>query len=237
MIEVFPSGTLHANTRDEVYLRIGDQSRRLSFDERLQLAHDRGEVSWERVLVPECPLDEADTEVLERYRAVLGTSLTTEQLLVARQLATQQDNRIILNRAGVLLMAKNPCLWFPRADLRILRYEGITEETGPRMNLVKDIRLELPLPKLLDEAFRIVGGQLREFTRLSGDGTFETTPEYPSHRALLTYLQEHESVSRTEYEQLVGVSTRTAKSDLRILVSNGFIKKIGSSSAVRYHGV
>jgi len=47
------------------------------------------------------------------------------------------------------------------------------------MNLTKDIRLELPLPKLLDEAFRIIGTQLREFTRLVTGGKFLTTPEYP----------------------------------------------------------
>jgi ATP-dependent DNA helicase RecG len=37
----------------------------------------------------------------------------------------------------------------------------------------------LPLPKLLDEAFRVVSGQLREFTRLVKGGKFETTLEYP----------------------------------------------------------
>jgi ATP-dependent DNA helicase RecG len=47
------------------------------------------------------------------------------------------------------------------------------------MNLVKDVRLEFPLPTLLDGAFRVVGGQLREFTRLVKGGKFETTPEYP----------------------------------------------------------
>lgn len=47
------------------------------------------------------------------------------------------------------------------------------------MNLVKDVRLELPLPKLLDEAFRVVAGQLREFTRLVKGGKFETMLEYP----------------------------------------------------------
>lgn len=68
---------------------------------------------------------------------------------------------------------------FPRADLRFLRYEGTIAETGPRMNLAKDIRLDLPLPKLLDEAFRVVSAQLREFTRLVKGGKFETTLEYP----------------------------------------------------------
>jgi len=179
LIEVLQSGKLHANSRDEVYLRIGDQSRRLSFDERMQMAYDRGEASWESMLMPEIPLDELDTDTLERYRTAIGTSLTAHQLLMARRLADRKDDRLILNRAGVLLFAKNPCMWFPRADLRFLRYEGITAETGPRMNLVKDVRLEFPLPKLLDEAFRVVGGQLREFTRLVKGGKFETTSEYP----------------------------------------------------------
>lgn len=179
LIEVLQSGKLHANAKDEVYLRIGDQSRRLSFEERMQLAYDRGEASWESVLVPAFPLEELDAGLLERYRTTIGTSLTAHQLLLARRLAEQKNHTLILNQAGVLLFAKNPCLWFPRADLRFLRYEGTTSETGPRMNLVKDVRLELPLPRLLDEAFRVIAGQLREFTRLVQGGTFETTPEYP----------------------------------------------------------
>jgi ATP-dependent DNA helicase RecG len=332
----------------------------------MQLAYDRGEASWESAPVPEFPLDELDVEEVDRYRATIGTLLTPHQLLLARRLAEQKDNKLILNRAGVLLFAKNPCLWFPRADLRFLRYEGTTAETGPRMNLVKDIRLELPLFKLLDEAFRVVGGQLREFTRLVKGGKFETTPEYPEfawqealsnavihraynitgtdihvkmfddrlevespgklpglvrlhnmreihfsrnpliarvmaemkymrelgegvdrmireveqmgleppvfeeyafmmrvtlrnnlekrglklsartetaeklaglnqrQRALLTYLREHESVSRAEYERMFGVSTLTAKGDLQGLVARGFLKKVGVARATRY---
>jgi ATP-dependent DNA helicase RecG len=365
LIEVYQSEKLHANSKDEVYLRIGDQSRQLSFDERMQLAYDRGEASWENVLVPEFELEELDMEVLGRYRSLIGTTLAAHQLLLARRLAKQKDNKLILNRAGVLLFAKNPCFWFPRADFRFLRYEGTVAETGPRMNLVKDIRLELPLSKLLDEAFRIVAGQLREFTRLVKGGKFETTPEYPEfawqeaisnaviHRAysitgtdiqmkmfddrlevespgklpglvrlhnmrqihfsrnplitrvmtemkymrelgegvdrmiremekmglempvfeeyafmlrvtlrnnlerrglklpardemtklvglnkrqqvLLAYLQEHESVSRAEYEQMLGISTITAKRDFNKLSAMGLVKKFGDSRLTRY---
>ena len=56
---------------------IGDQSRRLSFDERMQLAYDRGEASWESALVSEFPPDELDGELLERYRTTIGMSLTS----------------------------------------------------------------------------------------------------------------------------------------------------------------
>jgi ATP-dependent DNA helicase RecG len=43
------------------------------------------------------------------------------------------------------------------------------------IEIAQDIRLDLPLPKLIDEAFRVVSSQLREFTRLVEDGIFETT--------------------------------------------------------------
>ena len=179
LIEVAPGRKLHATSKDEVYLRIGDQSRKLTFEERMQLAYDRGEASWEGTPVPDFSLDELDKGLLQRYRRICGASLNSERLLVARNLAEQTPKRIIPNRAGVLLFAKNPYRWFPRADIRFLRYEGTVAETGPRMNLVKDIRLDLPLPKLLDEAFRVVSTQLREFTRLVKGGKFETTLEYP----------------------------------------------------------
>ncbi|MEK7728121.1 MAG: ATP-binding protein, partial [candidate division KSB1 bacterium] len=167
------------NSKDEVYLRIGDQSRKLTFDERMQLAYDRGEASWESALLPDFSFDDLDKTLLERYRRLCGTALSAERLLLARNLAEQKNDRVVLNRAGVLLFSKNPYRWFPRADLRFLRYEGTVAETGPRMNLIKDIRIDLPLPKLLDEAFRVVGGQLRDYTKLGNRGKFETTPEYP----------------------------------------------------------
>lgn len=56
-------------------------------------------------------------------------------------------------------------------------------------------------------------------------------------RALLAYLQEHESVSRSEYEQMFEVSDKTAKCDLQTLSSRGLIKKVGNARSTRYLGV
>lgn len=55
-------------------------------------------------------------------------------------------------------------------------------------------------------------------------------------RALLAYLREHESVSRAEYEQMFGVSEKTAKRDLHALLTKGLIKKIGGTRSTRYKG-
>ena len=35
---------VHANQADEAYLRVGDKSKLLKFEERLQLSYDKGEI-------------------------------------------------------------------------------------------------------------------------------------------------------------------------------------------------
>lgn len=178
-VEVQPGERVHANTRDEVYLREGDRIRKLSFEERLQLVYDRGEASYELTEVEQVGLDDLDADLLSQYTDKLDTSLEPEELLLARGLARRQDGQLRLNCAGVLLFAEYPAAFLPRPGVRLLRYEGSSPQTGTRMNLVKDVTLELPLPRLIEEAQRAIGSQLRDFTRLGPRGLFETVPEYP----------------------------------------------------------
>lgn len=42
LIRISQSSELHANHRDEVFLRVGDKSKKLTFDERLQLIYSKG---------------------------------------------------------------------------------------------------------------------------------------------------------------------------------------------------
>ena len=37
IMHIFPSPQVHANQADEVYMRVGDKSKKLNFDQRLQL--------------------------------------------------------------------------------------------------------------------------------------------------------------------------------------------------------
>lgn len=178
-VEIQPGERVHSNTRDEVYLREGDRTRKLGFEERLQLVYDRGEASYELTEVERATLEDLDGELLGQYAHRLETSLEPADLLVARGLARRQEGELRLNCAGVLLFAENPAAFLPRPGLRILRYEGTSTETGPRMNLVKDLTLELPLPRLIVETQRALAAQLRDFTRLGPRGLFETVPEYP----------------------------------------------------------
>lgn len=45
--EVDASDRVHSNNRDEVYLRIGDENRKLSFAQRQELTFDKGDAGFE----------------------------------------------------------------------------------------------------------------------------------------------------------------------------------------------
>ena len=47
LMNIPASSSLHTNQADEAFMRVGDKSRKLTFDERVQLMYDKGERSFE----------------------------------------------------------------------------------------------------------------------------------------------------------------------------------------------
>ena len=56
LIQVLQSNELHANQADEVFFRIGDKSKKLNFDERLQLMYAKGTRYFEDTPVPDASI-------------------------------------------------------------------------------------------------------------------------------------------------------------------------------------
>lgn len=67
VMHIEPSPQVHANQSDEVYLRVGDKSKLLRFEERLQLTYDKGERYFEDKLVPDATIDDLDMEQVKEY--------------------------------------------------------------------------------------------------------------------------------------------------------------------------
>ena len=53
LMHIPASSELHANQADEAFMRVGDKSRKLSFEERIQLMYDKGERYYEDIVRPE----------------------------------------------------------------------------------------------------------------------------------------------------------------------------------------
>jgi ATP-dependent DNA helicase RecG len=182
LIQVEPSrNSVHKTMDDKVFLRVGDESKELTHDQRLELEYDKGERLYEEQIISNCKIDDLDEEALKLYKVSLnfeGDDLL--QPLYARGFINDTKSGPEISAAGVLLFTKNPARFFPAARIRFLRYEGSSEEVGVEMNIVKQEYIEGPLPMLIEKAKSVVKAQLREFTGLNPmNGKFTSVPEYP----------------------------------------------------------
>jgi len=83
------------------------------------------------------------------------------------------------NMAALLLFAKDPSRWHPRAGIDFVKYEGTDRQHGSSLNVVKRICFEAPLVKLIDEAVGRIKEHIRERTILH-DLFFRERLEYPT---------------------------------------------------------
>lgn len=179
IIDVEQGTNLYKNVKDEVYLRRGRETKLLDFEERLQLMHDKGLQNFEVNILDVASLEDLDLELLRKHGELIDVS-EPERILLARNLAEVKDGQLKLNYAGILLFGKNPQRWISRARIRFLKYEGLGEETGERLNLIKDEIINGPIIRQIETTILLIKSTLRDFTRLdSKSGKFITVPEYP----------------------------------------------------------
>ena len=84
-----------------------------------------------------------------------------------------------ISSAAILLFGKNPQLYFPRARVCFIRYEGTEERVGTQMNVIKDVIFEGNILKMITDAVAYPDTQIKEKTYLGEDGLFVTEEEYP----------------------------------------------------------
>ncbi len=183
LIHISPSiNTLIRNVKDEVYLRQGDSTNKLSSEQVKIIELDRHEISFEEQLNTRSSVNDIDLDMVEIYKnAINADEQDLLDILRARRFLIKDDitKKECLTNAGTLLFVKNPSLFFPTARVRVIKFEGKEMQTGADLNIVKDKTFAMPLYKQIKESQKFVDTQLREFTHLGTDGEFVTVPEYP----------------------------------------------------------
>lgn len=174
IIEVRPGDTVYANARDEVFLRIGDETRKLTYAQRQELMYDRGQGTYESRVVEGAAFDLVDPHVLEDYKNALGAP-DAIRLLQARGLADGE----VLTVAGTILFAAYPQRFLPEAFVRVIRYRGRDRGTGARQEVIRDERIEGPLPLQLIEARKVITSEQPRRKALTGSGRFDDVALVP----------------------------------------------------------
>ena len=81
LMHIEPSTEVHANQADEVFMRVGDRSKKLTFEERTQLMYDKGERFFEDKPVPDADLDDIDMDFVKIYIEKIGYTKTPLEYL------------------------------------------------------------------------------------------------------------------------------------------------------------
>ena len=180
LIHVPASPRLHANQADEVFWRVGDKSRKLTFDERLQLMYDKGERYYEDSTAYDATLDDIDMDAVKAYMKRIGYGKSAmEYLQENKGFVTYKGDIPQVSAACILLFGKHPQTFFPRARVRFIKFFGIEEKVGREMNVIKDITFEGRILEQIQKTVEYLETQVMEHSYLGEDGVFKTDREYP----------------------------------------------------------
>ena len=170
------SNRVIAAPNDEVYLRQGDETVKLSYEQRTQLSYDRGQRFFEDETIPDATLEDIDDNLVQDFKNRFDISnRSTEEILKARRFLVNGK----LTKAAILLFGKYPSAFFPQARVRFQRFDGTDVGTGSSFNVIKEVTFDDALPTLITKARDFIRTQLREFQYLNDEGQFQILPEYP----------------------------------------------------------
>ena len=181
LMHIPASSELHTNQADEAFMRVGDKSRRLSFEERIQLMYDKGERYYEDTVVYDATVDDIDMAAVERYTELIGYTKSAKQYLHENNsfITTNAKGEEQVSVACILLFGKYPQKFFPRGRTRFIRYKGTEERVGAEMNVIKDVTFEGTILDQVKATIAYLETQVEEHTFLGQHGQFVTHRDYP----------------------------------------------------------
>ena len=181
LMHIPASSELHANQTDEAFMRVGNKSRKLSFEERIQLMYDKGERYYEDTAVYGATVDDIDMAAVERYTELIGYTKSANQYLHENNgfITTNAKGEEQVSVACILLFGKYPQKFFPRGRTRFIRYKGTEERVGAEMNVIKDVTFEGTILDQVKATIAYLETQVEEHTFLGQHGQFVTNRDYP----------------------------------------------------------
>lgn len=174
VVRIAVTDIVHANRRDEVFLRVGDENRRMTFTQRQELLYDKGQATFESRRVEGADLSDIDASAVDDYARRLEAT-NPSGMLRARGLALDDGPTV----AGLLLFGRDPQRFLPEAFVRVLRYRGRERGTGARQQLAGDWKIAGPIPRQLDDARRRIAEVQPARRALRDTGRFGDVPLVP----------------------------------------------------------
>lgn len=164
-------------TGDGFPLRMGDQTVDSS-ESKIQALKLQGLVESHESRPSALKLADLNSDLLAQARRGAGLeSLSDADYLLKRKLADRRGSELVLRQAAELLFARlGPD--HPNAGVRVFRVVGTERRLGATHNVEERPRIEGNLPEVWQEAVSVIGGLMRQPSRLVGN-RFQAVSEYP----------------------------------------------------------
>jgi ATP-dependent DNA helicase RecG len=151
--EVASALEVYRVTGGRSFYRISTETPSLPAEQIQTLREAKRSVLYERQQPLNVGWDDLDQTAIAGLTARIQDSRPPEAVLARTYHLVDTSRRPPTpNRAGLLLFAKDPAFWHPRCGIDFVKYEGTERQHGASLNVVKRIRFEAPLVRLIDEA-------------------------------------------------------------------------------------
>src|SRR5262249_46498982 len=178
--EIASSPEVHRIAGGRAFYRLTRENPALPPDQIQSLRGSKRNVFYERQNVLDATGDDLDLEAVAALAEKIGDPRDPLSVLQrVYHLVDHSRDRAAVTTAALLLFAKEPTRWHPRAGVDFVKYEGTERRHGASLNVVKRIRFEAPLCRLIDETVGRVKEHIRERTLLH-DLFFRERLEYPA---------------------------------------------------------
>jgi ATP-dependent DNA helicase RecG len=177
--EITPSSEVHRSAGGRAFYRIATENPALPPEQILRLKESKRHVFYERQSVLDAGLEDLDFAAVAALAEKIADTRDPGTVLGnVYHLIDNSREKPTLTMAALLLFAKDPSRWHPRCGIDFVKYDGTQRGLGSSINVVKRIRFEVPLCRLIDEAVGRVKEHIRERTVLH-DLFFRERLEYP----------------------------------------------------------
>ena len=146
----------------------------------MQLFYAKGKRYFEDAPVFDATIADIDLDLVQAYCKKIGYTKKPEAFVrTNRNFIQKNDGSEKISGAAILLFGREPQKFFPRARIRIVRFEGDEERFGREMNVVKDVEFKGTLLEMTKSSLDFIATQIKEYSSLSDDVNFYTVPQYP----------------------------------------------------------
>ena len=132
VVEVPPGDAQHDSPGGS-YRRVGESKQRMTSDQRMRLAQQRGQsrfLWFDRQPVPETGFATLSERLWKPLVSAAGATEPQRALTNLRLLAHDTDDALRATVAGILLCTETPEQWFPNAAIMATRYLGSDRASG-----------------------------------------------------------------------------------------------------------